>query len=717
MNIKRTIFFVIGLVVIIFIGLVLGFFIYGLKGAGVTVSGTVTDIIETPIPNQKVELISDSGTYQAVSDQQGRFEFPSVPVQSYTLIASQGDEWQAREIDLETDLPSFILNVPVLTGDFDFMPPVKENDVAIRHDGLRAVKGEVVVRWKEGLAKSDREGIAAKHDAKVLSDTPEIYLSILAVQNEQVDNTVKKLNSESNVIAAAPSYILDSNIEPEEGEYKEEEKNWWLKKINAEPAWDISTGSPYHLVGVVDGGFTLDHEDLSKAFVSAKANYTDEEISADADHGTHVTGIVGMRMNNNKGLVGIAPDTRMAVAKTYSMVRAADAFRFFSRCPSVKVISISMGKNWWSTNKWRNEHGLPDLTEEEKQNIVNDLDAILNPAVDLAASKDKLIVHSAGNDSGDASLNSLDFDEVLTVAASDKNDGLANFSNFGGRVDIAAPGVKIYSSIPGGYDYKSGTSMATPLTAGTAALIRAKNPKLKYDEVKKVLTDTAVDVTGLSGHDFGRLDAWRALLKATGRMGVEGSVFDEELFDFVEGAEITGSSIASALSDKEGNFRISALPWQDVELKAVKDQKTDEQTAFTPLDDYITYVNFELKGEEKANTNGSAANQNINTNTAPEPEADVYMVWEGTNASVGIWITTKEKFEAEELASSYAGGGISDTKILEKEDFAGQTFTTKEAGTDWICNQLTDIRYYPFIGLGGKYNDETKIIGNFNCPE
>ena len=716
MSAKKVVVFLICLIIVLIVGLILGFFVYYWKSNEMTISGKVTDIIDNPLAGQEVELISGSSMKKTKTNGNGEFEFKNVSPKDYLLKSTFEDEYQAMEINLREDSSPFNLHIPVLASEFNFMPPVSQGDIVTRSDGNKAIGGEIVVRWQQNVTKTEKEQITTAAGATLSSDTPEIYLSLLEVEDKDVDATVEKLNDETRVVVATPSYILATNLVPEEDEYKEENKNWWLKKVNAEPAWDISTGSPYYLVGVIDSGFDLEHEDLNKAFVKAQANYSSEDLSDNASHGTHVTGIVGMRINNDTGLVGIAPNTRMAVAKTESLARAADAFRFFSRCPSVKVVSISMGKNWWSINDWRFDHGLPDLTEAQMRSQSDAMDLILEPALDLLVKADKLLVHSAGNDAGDASLNTLNFDTVMTVAASQPDDTLRASSNYGARVDIAAPGASIYSSIPGGYDFKSGTSMAAPLVAGTAAMIRAENPKLKYDKVKEVLTDTAVDVTGLSAHNFGRLDAWRALLKATKQMGVEGFVFEGESADFIEGAKITDYLKLSVLSNEKGYYRISALPWQNIDLSASKDQKRDKQTVIPPQDDLVADVDFSLNGEEETNVNiNENANINNNANTNTSTASEVYIIWEGANASVGIHITTQEKYEAEELAKNYSGGGVSDTKILEKSKFVDQTFSSFDEANGYICSQLTEVRYYPFIGLGGKYNDETYIIGNFNC--
>ncbi|OGY84927.1 MAG: hypothetical protein A3F54_04240 [Candidatus Kerfeldbacteria bacterium RIFCSPHIGHO2_12_FULL_48_17] len=625
MNKKHILWFVLGTVGVIIIGLGLGLVLFYLngdrdeqRGQKVTITGTVADITDTPLPGQSVQLSSGTDNFSVAADSEGNFTFPNVPVGAYILSSGYGgtdanSETQLEDIIVSENGQHFAINIPVLTGEFDFMPPTEEKDVITRKDGTPAIKNELVIRWTEDATGTERTALEAKHKLTLVADTPEILLSTFTTKAD-VDETIAKINKESKVVAAIPSYILGENVIPKDPDYASAKNNWWLKKINAEPAWEIELGRSSTLVGVVDAGFDFKHPDLGGTFTVARANYSNEDLKISNNHGTHVSGIIAMQLNNDRGMTGIAPRTRIVPAKTHSMARVADAFRFFARCPSVKVISISMGNNWWSTNAWRAQNNLPALTAAEKKKISDDIDVILAPAVTLLAQKDKLIVHSAGNDAGDATLNTLNFDSVVTVAATDTTDALANFSNKGPRVDIAAPGKDIYSTITDKYDYMSGTSMATPLVAGVAALIRAERPALTAAQVKEILTDTAEPAAALAAESFGRVDAWRALLKATHQMGVEGTVYDEDTGAVVAKADVTDDASTGVTADKDGFYQIAALPWRTVELRAFAGDLEDKQTVSAPQFDVVqSLIDFELKKEEEKDTNA-----NNNTNSADE---------------------------------------------------------------------------------------------------
>lgn len=140
----------------------------------------------------------------------------------------------------------------------------------------------------------------------------------------------------------------------------------------------------------------------------------------------------------------------------------------------------------------------------------------LQAAVDYAYSHGVLVVAAAGNDGGAVRYPAA-CEHVLAVAATDTVDQRASFSNYGPQVDIAAPGVDIYSTWPwrDGYWTQSGTSMATPHAAGLAALIRSFNPTLNPMQVTQIITSTALDAH-TPGWDpytgWGRIDAQSAML-------------------------------------------------------------------------------------------------------------------------------------------------------------------------------------------------------------
>jgi subtilisin family serine protease len=218
--------------------------------------------------------------------------------------------------------------------------------------------------------------------------------------------------------------------------------------------------------------------------------YGNNDIMASTPfHGTHCSGIIGAARNNEKGIDGIADNVRIM------MVRAvpdgdehdkdiANAI-IYAVNNGAKIISMSFGKDFSPEKKW------------------------VDNAFKYAEQKGVLLVHAAGNDS--KNIDTADnfpnpvfengkgsASNVITVGASgdETNGGLtARFSNYGKKeVDVFAPGVNIYSTIPGGNTYgnSSGTSMACPVVAGVAALLLEYFPSLKAQQLKSIIEKSVV---------------------------------------------------------------------------------------------------------------------------------------------------------------------------------------------------------------------------------
>jgi subtilisin family serine protease len=210
----------------------------------------------------------------------------------------------------------------------------------------------------------------------------------------------------------------------------------------------------------------------------------------DSDHGTHVAGIIGAIRTNALGIVGVADDVRIMSVRTVPNgderdKDVANAIRY-AAANGAKVINMSFGKAY-SYNK-----------------------KVVDDAVKFAMSKDVLIVHAAGNDNKNTDVEfnfpTRKYEDKtgeakawLEIGASGPKDDKtlkASFSNYGKTaVDVFAPGVTIYSTTPGSkYADHSGTSMAAPVVAGLAALIRSYYPKLTALQVKDIIMKSSIKI-------------------------------------------------------------------------------------------------------------------------------------------------------------------------------------------------------------------------------
>ncbi len=289
--------------------------------------------------------------------------------------------------------------------------------------------------------------------------------------------------------------------------------------IDAPEAWGYTTGSNTVIVAIVDTGIDTSHPEFSGRLLPGKHFFdngsSDNNVSDDKGHGTHVAGIAAANGNNGTGVAGVAWGVKILPIKVLSSSGqgyTSDVVAGINWAVSngAKVINLSMG----STNS----------------------NSSLQAAINNAYSHGILVVASAGN-CGDQyyPYNGCSYQSqpsypaagshVLAVAATDPNDDRASFSTVGSYVDVAAPGWDIYSTWPtsirdssgyySGYDWDSGTSMAAPFVTGLAALLYSRYPNYTPDQIAQAILQNADSVGGYSGHNSsfgcGRINAANAL--------------------------------------------------------------------------------------------------------------------------------------------------------------------------------------------------------------
>lgn len=290
---------------------------------------------------------------------------------------------------------------------------------------------------------------------------------------------------------------------------------WALPKINAPEAWDASTGGGV-VVAVVDSGVDGAHPDLASrmwsnpgevpgngldddgnGFVDDAGGWDfaneDNDPADDAGHGTHVAGTVAAAGDNGLGVVGVAFGARLMPVKGLD----AGGGGYASDLAAALVYAVDNGARIINAS-W----GAPAKS------------ALIEAAANYVRASGGLLVAAAGNSNGPVAYPAA-LDGVVAVAATDEADAKADFSSFGPQVDLAAPGVDIRSTLPGGmYGTKSGTSMAAPHVAGVAALIAALHPFYTPAQLTAALRLATNDVN-TPGFDAatgaGRVNAARAV--------------------------------------------------------------------------------------------------------------------------------------------------------------------------------------------------------------
>lgn len=276
--------------------------------------------------------------------------------------------------------------------------------------------------------------------------------------------------------------------------------------VDAPEGWDLAYGPGTFpstggvRVGIVDTGIDRNHPDVgakTKACASALTGLglvTNGLCVDDNVHGTHVAGTVAAYTNNAIGVAGAAPNADLAICKALNAAGAGlttdivACIRWLRTTGGARIISMSLGSKGTTAS----------------------LDRELSDAYAAGV----LLVAAAGND-GNSTLNyPAAHADVMSVGATDAKDARASFSNCNADVEIAAPGVSILSTTPGGtYTKLSGTSMATPHVAGVAAVVMWKKG-LTAAATRSALTSTADD-KGPAGRDtcygFGRANLARAV--------------------------------------------------------------------------------------------------------------------------------------------------------------------------------------------------------------
>jgi subtilisin family serine protease len=272
------------------------------------------------------------------------------------------------------------------------------------------------------------------------------------------------------------------------------------QQINADDVWALGYTGKNVTVAVLDTGIDYNHPELNSSFSGCKSfvSYT-QNCFDDNGHGTHVSGIITAD-GINTNAKGVAPDAQIWMAKVCDASGScyvsdiAAAIEEVVNNKIAKVINISLGGG--GTNK---------------SNCDKDY---LAQKVNWAVDNGVTVVAASGNTAGKVSSPAC-ASKAIAVGAVDKSDKRANFSGSGLALDIMAPGVSIYSTLPqNSYASWSGTSMATPHVAGTIALLLEKNSSLSDADIKTALYKTAKDL-GIAGWDryygWGRMDALGAI--------------------------------------------------------------------------------------------------------------------------------------------------------------------------------------------------------------
>ena len=401
---------------------------------------------------------------------------------------------------------------------------VREGDhAAAAQEAAPAVAGEILVGFRPGTMAAQVAAIAAAHGATVKQRIggQDYLLGVAPGAAGTVSAALRRApavqHAEPNFVVVGenapndPAYqICPPDGDPNDPAYQDCPYTVWAPHwINAEPAWAITTGSPNVIVAVLDSGISYSHPEFDGRVLqgwdfynldnAAGGNYAQDDFG----HGTHVSGIIGAAINNNLGMVGIAPNVKIMPVKVLSATGSGDAGKvasgiYYAVDNGAKIINLSLGSTASSTT-------------------------MLN-ALRYAVQNNVLLTCAAGNNGSNVNFYPAAYPECFGVSGTMEEDAWYTLSNWGAWVDISAPASSIYSTLwtssnANTFLWKDGTSQATPHVAGLAALLLSVNPNLKPGDLRAIIQQSAVDL-GAAGWDdhfgAGRINVGAAVTLAQG---------------------------------------------------------------------------------------------------------------------------------------------------------------------------------------------------------
>ncbi|MCQ2973800.1 MAG: S8 family serine peptidase [Bacteroidales bacterium] len=328
--------------------------------------------------------------------------------------------------------------------------------------------------------------------------------AILLMQVETPEGEWKQwrdtLKNMPDVRLAFSNTIFSSEKKMSDPAFNDAKKAWYFDVIQAYKAWDVTQGDSSVIVAIVDNGFDISHPEIKDKVVmpydiTKGSSHVTPCGGEGNEHGTHVAGTAVGGSNNGQGLCGIAPNCKLMPIKigddygnmqTISIVAGI----LYAIHHNAKVVNLSLG-----TYFGEEVTSLPNSEQSElAHNYYTEEADFWNELFQFGLEEDVILVLAAGNQNIMAGIDPFSrSNKVMVVSAYESaRTPKADFSNHGEFTNISAPGVEIYSCVPGNkFEMLQGTSMASPIVTGACALMRSAHPEMKAEEIVSAIKNTA----------------------------------------------------------------------------------------------------------------------------------------------------------------------------------------------------------------------------------
>ena len=394
----------------------------------------------------------------------------------------------------------------------------------------RVIPGELIIKYKPSTTAKARASFRSRISANRVQEFQSFNMEHVRLVGMSTADAIRLYSSDPNVEYVEPNYAIQLDAVPNDPRFSElyamrntgQTGGTAGADIKATSAWDVFTGDPNIKIGIIDTGVDYNHPDLAanvwtnpgeipgntidddgNGYVDDVHGYdfanNDGDPFDDNGHGSHCAGTIAGVGDNNVGVTGVNWHAKVVGIKFLSASGSGSTAGAIAGVQYAIAIGCKLTSNSWGGGGF--SQALLDV-------------------INQAGAAGQLFVAASGNSSANTDINphypsAYDSPYIVSVAATDHNDNLASFSNFGATtVDLAAPGVNILSCQPGGgYQLLSGTSMATPHVSGVVALAMGRFPSASNLFIKQLLLNSADVKPQLAGKVLtgARLNAFLAI--------------------------------------------------------------------------------------------------------------------------------------------------------------------------------------------------------------